>query len=314
MANNVTESLQAAEEDEDDAPLVLGQEGAVHRSFTVKIGCILVITLTVFTAAFVRLERWSVCDAAYFVCSTAATIGFGDLRPVGRAGRALTCLLGCCGVGLLGTLVSAMLESKLFGDQRKPKSTGIAAFWNRLGLWAKAGINFSALMLFGVLGLRLCEPTAVRPSFFAAAYMVAGTLTTAGLGDVVPVSRAAKSFIALYSVAGTIAFSQVVGRIALQPLIQERRASQREVLASYGSELTEDTLAVLARGPLVKRLGLSESDNFCSRKSLSRARGSLLCAPSHVCAFAVRTLWACRRRVQPSVARAARKDQRGGPA
>ena len=250
--------------------IVLGPEGAVHTFFTVRVAAMVIATLSAFTAAFSFLEKWPVLDAAYFVCSTAATVGFGDMKPVGHAGRLLTCILGCCGVGILGTLVSSMLEARLFGDQPQPRFGGrIATMWSRLGLWPKAAVNFALLMLVGVAGLLACEPPVVRPSLPAASYLIAGTLTTAGLGDVIPNSRAAKNFIALYSLIGTLAFSRVVGRIALQPLVAERRAVQREVLASYGSELTEESLAFLARGSLVKRLGLSTSDDFCSRDEYS---------------------------------------------
>ena len=48
-----------------------------------------------------------------------------------------------------------------------------------------------------------------------------------------------------------------------------RRAAQRAVLGRYSSELTQETFADLARGPMVKRLDLSKDDRFCSRNEFT---------------------------------------------
>lgn len=188
--------------DTNTPPIAVGPR-AVSRFFTLRVVTLIATTLALFTAAFVRLERWHVIDALYFSCSTASTIGFGDLRPSGGAGRVLTCLLGCCGVGLLGGLLSALLEQKLFEEQPQPATTPLGRWYARLGLWPKAGAQFLLLMLVGVLGLRACEPPNARPALLTAAYLISGTLTTAGLGDVVPASRAAKAFVSIYSIVGT---------------------------------------------------------------------------------------------------------------
>jgi hypothetical protein len=253
---------------------------ALSRFFTLRVATLLLALLGGFTAAFVRLERWSWVDAAYFVATTMSTIGFGDVRPAGATGMVLTCVLACCGVGVLGNLVSDTLAEWLRTPEVREVGTeegeggGDERRWDRvcrrrlarLGAWPRALIHFSLLMLVGVVGVRASEPAASRPSWASAAYLVTGALTTAGLGDVVPRSAAAKAFLSAYSLAGTLAFTRLVGRLALRPLEAERRAKQREVLGSYGERLTEGSLAALARGPVVKRLGLSQSDDFCSRE------------------------------------------------
>jgi len=257
----------SATEDASDDDLVIVGPRVIHASlpFTLRVSALILACLAGFTAAFCWLERWPLLDALYFVCSTAATIGFGDLRPVSRAGRALTCALGCFGVALLGNLVSATLaEWQDSADEKQPAKSR----WPprmRLGLWQKAAAQFAGLLLVGVLGVRFFESPAARPTWASAVYLISGVLTTAGLGDVVPLSRGAKNFVSVYSVLGTLAFARVVGRIALQPLEAEHRAAQLAVVQSYASPLTEDLLAELSHGPIVKKLGLSQSDEFCSR-------------------------------------------------
>ena len=41
------------------------------------------------------------------------------------------------------------------------------------------------------------------------------------------------------------------------------------MLGRYSSELTQETFADLARGPMVKRLDLSKDDRFCSRNEFT---------------------------------------------
>eukprot|EP00966_Prymnesium_polylepis_P246714 5706034-Prymnesium_polylepis.1 len=48
--------------------------------------------------------------------------------------------------------------------------------------------------------------------------MIAGTLTTTGLGDVVPLSRVGKAFISAYALVGCVVFSRIIGQLAVLPL------------------------------------------------------------------------------------------------
>ena len=248
------------------SPLYVETAATVSSFFTLRVAAVVAAFITAFIGLFSWLEKWPLLESAYYVCSCAATIGFGDVRPLSPAGKALTCVLACFGVGLLGNLVSATLSEWTTNAKKVnlPTTPWLRA-WARLGLWPKAAVQFLVLMLVGVLGVRACEMPGQRPSWGTCAYLISGTLTTAGLGDVVPLSRRAKGFVAIYSVLGTLAFARVVGQLALRPLEAERKAAQQQVLDSYGSTLTEQSLADLSRGPLVKRLGLSQSDDFCTR-------------------------------------------------
>lgn len=246
----------------------------VTSFFTYRVVGAIASATGVFTAAFVALERWHPADAFYFVVTTAATIGFGDMQPTRSISRFLVCLIGCGGVGVFGGLLGGLLgewtrETPETVDETssKPKQllSALNLRWRWLSsTWTRVVLQTSVLLALGVLGLRVFERPA-PPSWADAAYLIIGALTTAGLGDVVPVTRASKVFVGFYSIVGTLAFTRVVGAVALRPLEAARRAAQKAVLKRYGSKLTEESLEMLARGPLVKRLGLSADDSSCSR-------------------------------------------------
>ena len=121
----------------------------------------------------------------------------------------------------------------------------------------------------GVAGFKSLELRGpLAPSWADALYLVIGTLTTSGIGDVVPRSRGARTFIAVYSLIGTLAFARLVGALALRPLEKARREAQLAVLSRYtgrAGRLTQQSLEELARGALVKQLALSADDACCSR-------------------------------------------------
>jgi len=119
-----------------------------------------------------------------------------------------------------------------------------------------------ALLAAGVCGFKATEPL---HSWADALFCIIGTLTTAGIGDVVPRGNRAKFFIAVYSLVGTLAFARFIGQFALRPLEAARRRAQRAVLEKYGAVLNEQSLAEVTRGAVVKKLGLSSDDTLCTR-------------------------------------------------
>ena len=296
MSSSRSRSSLLSADTQDPAPLrprVATSE--TRRVFTLNVCAALVGTLAAFTLCFSKLERWSVVDALYFTSTTMATIGFGDLRPVSRAGRVLTSLLGICGVGLLGGLVSATLgewmqptavwvepteaaaaAAAAAGEDSEADETApqVAARpvprlrWRRRREWqpniVTAAISQASILVgVGIVGLKVCEGP--RLTWATAVYLLTGTLTTAGLGDVVPTTQLSKLFLAVYAPLAVITFARVLSTLALQPLESARRAAQRAILTQYGGALTPRTLRELASGPVVKRLGLSQNDAYCSR-------------------------------------------------
>ena len=247
----------------------------ITRVFTLRVCTALVSLVSASTLLLSAFERWPLPDALYFTTTTLSTIGFGDLRPATRLGRAITSLLGMSGVGLLGGLVSAVVgewERSTAEDTEAPsKGEGLGGAAAASRWWARraarpglfAGVELGLLLLLlGTVGFKACEP---GRTWLDAAYLVAGVMTTAGLGDVVPSSVASKLFLSAYAPCAVLLFARVLGTRAIRPLERARAAAQGEVLARYAEGLTAETLDEVARGPIVKRLGLSADDSYCSR-------------------------------------------------
>ena len=187
------------------APAIKAPRGAT-RIFTRRVASALVSVIGIVTLVLTACERWPVYDSLYFTTTTLATIGFGDIRPVTKLGRAVTSLLGVSGVGLLGGLVSAVVgeweqsraeESRLRLVEEPPASAASRWAWmqpwEKGWAWVRASrpgffaalelVRVSGLLLtVGTMGFKACEP---RRSWLEAAYLVVGVMSTAGLGDVV---------------------------------------------------------------------------------------------------------------------------------
>ncbi len=78
------------------------------------------------TIVFHVLEGWSILDSLYVTAQTVTTVGFGDLTPRTRGGRAFTTVFMIVSVGIvlyaLTTTVQAIVHSELFatyGRSRK---------------------------------------------------------------------------------------------------------------------------------------------------------------------------------------------------
>ena len=135
----------------------------------------------------------------------------------------LTTAVGISGVGLLGGLVSAVI-----GEWFRPTASLGTRLRAALPPWAQVAV----LLGTGVCGVKILDGATGWPD---AVYLIMGTMTTAGLGDVVPATPAAKLFISLYSPLAVVTFARVLGELALQPLEAARRMAQREVLSRFSA-------------------------------------------------------------------------------
>ena len=82
--------------------------------------------ITLGTVVFHLLEGWSILDSLYVTAQTLTTVGFGDLAPSTRAGRAFATVFMMVGVGIvlyaLTATAQAIVHSELFstyGHSRK---------------------------------------------------------------------------------------------------------------------------------------------------------------------------------------------------
>jgi voltage-gated potassium channel len=58
-----------------------------------------------------RREGWSSFDSFYWTFVTATTIGYGDIRPVGRGSKILAILIGFLGLIMSGILIAVAVEA-----------------------------------------------------------------------------------------------------------------------------------------------------------------------------------------------------------
>ena len=137
-------------------------------------------TIAGFTLLLHKVEKFSLGDAFYFTITTATSVGYGDLYPTRRLGKGLVALLGCVGVALLGTLAAAALDR--WAEEHADRAAPSLLSTLREGF---------GLLLVGVVGLRKFE----RLDWVDSAYCAVITLTTAGLGDVAPMTRIGRLFI-----------------------------------------------------------------------------------------------------------------------
>jgi len=168
----------------------------------------------------------------------------------------------------------------------------IASWWlrrfcHRVGLWtqmlfapsyysscertawrylAETTAKLLALVSFGGLGWWGIECGATgRISLSAALYGTLMTVTTVGLGDVVPTTSAGRLYVSALSLVGSVMATRTIAAAAVLPLEAAREAARAEQRSAYGQVLDAQTLAELSAGTLVKALGLSSDDTCITR-------------------------------------------------
>jgi voltage-gated potassium channel len=58
-----------------------------------------------------RLESWDKFDAIYWAFITATTVGYGDIRPMGRLPKALSVLIALVGMIFTGIMVALAVNA-----------------------------------------------------------------------------------------------------------------------------------------------------------------------------------------------------------
>jgi len=92
-----------------------------------KLFAALIIVVAIFitgTAGYVYIEGWSVFDSLYMTAITLTSVGYQEVHPLSRAGRAFTIFLVICGYGMLAVmigLVSTFLIEAEFTELRRFK-------------------------------------------------------------------------------------------------------------------------------------------------------------------------------------------------
>jgi voltage-gated potassium channel len=78
---------------------------------------LVVVIMVAGTLGYVVIEGWEFVDAVYMTVITLATVGYGEVHPVSKAGRIFTIFLILVGVGFLGyvggSVVQFMVEGRI---------------------------------------------------------------------------------------------------------------------------------------------------------------------------------------------------------
>ena len=75
----------------------------------------LVSVFLIGTLWYALVEKWSWLDAAYMTISTLATVGFGEINPLGQRGRIFTMALIIMGLMTIGYIVNRFTEAIIQG-------------------------------------------------------------------------------------------------------------------------------------------------------------------------------------------------------
>src|SRR5947209_1109978 len=78
---------------------------------TLFVASILVLTLCIGTAGFSLIEHWGLFDAFYMTLTTITTVGYQEVRPLGRSGRVFNSFVIFFGVSAMFFAVGAVTQT-----------------------------------------------------------------------------------------------------------------------------------------------------------------------------------------------------------
>jgi voltage-gated potassium channel len=99
---------------------------AVTPFARLRIAFALIVATAIFgTVGFMVIERWSFLDALFMTTITLTTIGYGEVHPLGTAGRifdmGLIVIGVTCGAYAIGTIAELLIEQHVFQDLVKER-------------------------------------------------------------------------------------------------------------------------------------------------------------------------------------------------
>uniref|UniRef100_A0A915BW38 Potassium channel domain-containing protein n=1 Tax=Parascaris univalens TaxID=6257 RepID=A0A915BW38_PARUN len=136
------------------------------------------ITENVISNNHIEEEKWSFTNALIFTYTVITTVGYGHIAPITFEGR-----LFCIIYGLIGVPLTLLTIADLGMFFSKPNFTYFEKNFRQTYESIALGVTFFIYLLCGAYLLSLYEP---ELDFFKAFYFNFITLTTVGLGDIVP--------------------------------------------------------------------------------------------------------------------------------
>lgn len=234
----------------EDAPSVLGPllVVSVHIGFGVIVMCM--------------LEAWSPLDALYFCVVTASTVGYGDLVPTRPISKLFVSVFVLASVALIGSALSAVVDRFAITQQRigltlqtrlstaraaQSDEAGVKDVENGHGLVAELERGVvearSRLLAGAALVAVSCVAGAVtygvflqKLSIIDIVYFITASLTTAGFGDIHPVSQIGKLFAVSWLIFASIGFANLVGQYSDLKALENEVITARELMSSPMSE------------------------------------------------------------------------------
>lgn len=174
-------------------------------------------------------EKWTHLGSIFFLTQLSATIGYGNTACATLLGQRLTLVFLCIGIPLMGYVIFTMALlnmalctsiAKWIGAPDKQKVQILAAL-------------FSAFLLLGALVYHFLEGW----TYIEALYFSFTTLTTIGLGDYLPSTRASKLFSIFYIIFGLGQGASIVGLLVFD--VERTHMSVDALLRSNWRKLRE---------------------------------------------------------------------------
>jgi len=94
------------------------RHGGHLRQISIALAALL-LTISLGTAGYVLVERWSFLDALYMVVVTITTVGYKEVHPLSRAGQVLTMGVVIFGVATAGYTIGTLGRMLMEGELRR---------------------------------------------------------------------------------------------------------------------------------------------------------------------------------------------------
>ena len=216
-------------------------------------------------------------DCFYFIASTVMTVGFGDYSfqhdnfsfifasiylMIGSGvmafatGSALRLTIDKWNQEIELRIAKALLHAG--GEEVSPMVVGLMAL---RALFIRAFGVLIALIVSVSMLISFLEGW----SFLRSLYWSTTVVSTVGYGDVQVETHAGKVVASVFIPLGVVMTATVFSLLASIPFHIDKVEGEQSVFAQYGTALTVNSLDVIKKAQSLRKLGLSQNENFITR-------------------------------------------------